>query len=230
MEGVDNGFHKEAHEAEFDAVFFTEVFLKGFAEAHHGAHVALVESGEDGGGVLGFDELRGDLAAQGCHFFSDGAGVGGSGRGRSEDGSRSWSGGGFGSCNNGCGGRRGDWSGCRSRSRCGRGGGCSSGGGGVDLGDELADFHLGAFGDFGAQDTGGGGVDLLGNLVGFEREEEFVGGDLLAVLFVPDGEDSGGDGLADGWNFDFDFHALGVVVQISNACLSKLTSWSLCFP
>ena len=32
-------------------------------------------------GLQGMITLRGDLAAQGCHFFSDGAGVGGSGRG-----------------------------------------------------------------------------------------------------------------------------------------------------
>ena len=69
FECFDDGFDEERHEAEFDAIFGEEAVLKFFAHVHDSGHVTLIEGGEDGGGLLGADELVGDFAAQGCHFF-----------------------------------------------------------------------------------------------------------------------------------------------------------------
>ena len=69
FESFDDGFDEKGHEAEFDAIFGEETVLKFFAHVHDSSHVTLVESGEDGGGLLGADELVSDFAAQGCHFF-----------------------------------------------------------------------------------------------------------------------------------------------------------------
>ena len=46
-----------------------EFVLRLFAQGHDFAHVALVESGENGGGLLGHDELSCDLAAKRRHFL-----------------------------------------------------------------------------------------------------------------------------------------------------------------
>ncbi len=47
-----------------------EFFLRFFAEGHDLAHVALVEGGEGGGGLLRHDHLRGDLAPERRHFLA----------------------------------------------------------------------------------------------------------------------------------------------------------------
>ncbi len=45
LEGLDDGFDEERHEAELHAVLFHELVLDRLAEVHHGGHVHLVEGG-----------------------------------------------------------------------------------------------------------------------------------------------------------------------------------------
>ena len=97
----------------------------------------------------------------------------------------------------------------------GRGGelvrrGVGSGGRGgafLDERDDLADLDLLALLGLDGQTPAAGGDDLAGNLVGFEGQQRFVGLHGVAVFLVPRGDDAGGDGFADGGDFDFEAHA-----------------------
>ena len=72
------------------------------------------------------------------------------------------------------------------------------------MGDDLADFDLGAFGDEDFQGAGGFGEDLGGDLVGLDLEERIAGGDGVTVFLLPAADHAGGDGFADGGDFDGD--------------------------
>jgi hypothetical protein len=69
FESFDDGFDEERHEAELDAVFGDEAVLQFLAQIHDGGHVALVEGGEEGSGLLSADELVSDLRRSGDIFF-----------------------------------------------------------------------------------------------------------------------------------------------------------------
>ena len=64
LQRFDDGLDEEGHEAELHAILGLETLLDLLAEAHDGAHVDLVEGGEDGGSLLGVDQLQGNLAAE----------------------------------------------------------------------------------------------------------------------------------------------------------------------
>jgi hypothetical protein len=72
------------------------------------------------------------------------------------------------------------------------------------MGDDLADLHLGAFGDEDFEGAGGFGKDFGSDLIGLDLEEGIAGGDGVAVLLLPAADDAGGDGFADGGDFDGD--------------------------
>ncbi len=66
-ESFHGRFDEERHEAQLDLVAFEESLLIFFAQRHDGGHVDLVESGKQGGSVLGGDETLSDLPAQEAH-------------------------------------------------------------------------------------------------------------------------------------------------------------------
>ena len=70
LERFDGGFDEEGHEAELHAVLLGEGFLRlSLRSFMHRAHVAFVEGGEDGRGVLRHDELRAILRRSGDIFL-----------------------------------------------------------------------------------------------------------------------------------------------------------------
>ena len=73
FEGFDDSFDEEGHEAQFHSVTGHEAVLEELAEIHNLRHVHFVKSGQDGGGLLGVDEVRGDLFAQRRHALTGGA-------------------------------------------------------------------------------------------------------------------------------------------------------------
>ncbi len=73
LERFDDGLDEEGHEADFHPVAGGEIVLKALAQVHHRAHVDLVEGRENGGLMLGVDEVGGDLAAQRRHLLPRGA-------------------------------------------------------------------------------------------------------------------------------------------------------------
>ena len=116
--------------------------------------------------------------------------------------------GGAGVCSTGCsvGARRrlagGFWQrgfflcGCRQGRRA------PSGAGFLDGRNEFADFHLLAFGGFDAEHAGFFSGDFGRDFVGFQRQQNVAGLDVVAVFLVPGGDDAAGDRLADGGNDD----------------------------
>jgi len=67
FEGAGAGFDEERHEAESDAVLVFELFLVALAEVHDGGHIALIEGGEHGRGLLGLDEPGRDALSELAH-------------------------------------------------------------------------------------------------------------------------------------------------------------------
>ena len=70
LQGLDNGFGKETHEAQFCAVLLFENVLELVAQRHDRGHVHFIESGEHGGGVLGFLQAPGDGEAKPGHLHA----------------------------------------------------------------------------------------------------------------------------------------------------------------
>jgi hypothetical protein len=73
---------------------------------------------------------------------------------------------------------------------------------GQNVGDDLADLHLGAFRDEDFKRAGSFGKDLGGDLVRLNLEQWIAGGDGVSVLPLPTTDHAGGNGFADGGNFD----------------------------
>ena len=73
----------------------------------------------------------------------------------------------------------------------------------VDAGDNLADVDSVALLDEMLELAGDLGDDFARHLVGLDLKKGFARVDVGAVGFAPDAEKAGGDGLADGGNFDF---------------------------
>ena len=82
-----------------------------------------------------------------------------------------------------------------------------SGGAGVDGGDDGTDGDFLAFGGEDLQTAGRGRFEFVGNLVGFEGDQDFALHDLLAVFFTPFCDVCGSDGLTGGGNLEFDDRA-----------------------
>ena len=205
FERLGDGFDEKGHEAELHAVLFQEILLHAFPELHDGGHIDLVEGGEDGGGLLGIDEMGRDLAAQHRHLFPCGAAFG-DGRGGFF---RRGGGGNDSEIGYGARGRGGDDSRsgcCRLRSGCCglRSGGGRCGGAGGDCRDHLADGDFLAFGGEDMESAGNRGFEVVGDLIGFEGNEDFAFLDAVAILLAPSGDVRGGDGFAGGGHFDLD--------------------------
>ena len=81
----------------------------------------------------------------------------------------------------------------------------------IDAGDDLADLHGVARLDEMLQLAGGFGDDFGGHLVGLDFKKGIAGVDVGAVGLAPDAEEAGGDGFADGGDFDFEGHKNGKV-------------------
>ena len=82
--------------------------------------------------------------------------------------------------------------------RCGDRSGLITG----NAGDQGADGDFLALADEDFEDAIRGGFELIGNLVGFEGDEDLALFNGIAVFLVPAGDIGGGDGFASGRNFD----------------------------
>ena len=161
----------------FTPCFFMNSSCTCLAEVHHGAHVHLVEGGENGGGLLGVDEVRGDLAAQHRHLAAGGAAVADFG----------WSdalGRGGGAVKSGLTAAAG--AALEPERRCGAatGAGLTGGrlaGAALPLAAPVSMVAMTApmetsspSGDEDFQTAGDGGFEFVGDLVGFEHDEHFA--------------------------------------------------------
>ena len=199
LQRLHNGLDEEGHEAEFHAMLGLEGLLDFLAESHNGAHVDLVEGGEDGCGLLGIDQLKGDLAAERCEFPATHTTL--------------WN-------------RTGSWGSGRDRSHGLRsfrfylgflllnfftlhfflslGSGCLSRG--INFGNGGADGDLCSLGGSDLEETSFQRRHLGRDLVGIEGKEEIADRDVVTVFLVPCGENAGRDGFANGGNEDWDAH------------------------
>jgi len=67
LERVDCRFHKERHEAELYAVLLFVLFAMLGPQGYDFGHIDFVECGQQGGGMLRFDQALGNPAANGAH-------------------------------------------------------------------------------------------------------------------------------------------------------------------
>ena len=100
---------------------------------------------------------------------------------------------------NGCGQSFGSW-GCW---RCTT---TWSGGAFIDCGDDLANINFVIGSNLESDNTSNFSICLGGNLVGFELVDRLIFFDVIAIFYVPNGQDAAADGFAHCGNSNFSSH------------------------